>query len=167
MPLRTRLSHRPRWHVCWVPSAGYVHSAGFYVEILSCLPLDVIQAGSGWEPGVRALKFLRLYVVKVSLGRLQSGSESPSVINFIVLVRLVLIWLLLPNIFCVVRILLIRFGDDDDEWKNRERNLDPTINHPASHWPWAGSTAALGVLGCSLSCAFARHALPRPGLPPR
>ena len=39
----------------------------------------------------------------------------------------------------MVRILLIRDGDGDDEWKNRERNLDPTLNHSSLylrslHW---------------------------------
>lgn len=117
----------------------YLVSLDFGYDLLSCLPLDLVQLGLGWSPALRLNKLARLWTMRGYLRRLQDTSESPSTINYIVITRLILIWLLLPNLFTVLRILLIREGADDDEWKFRERNLDPTQNHTSLylrslHW---------------------------------
>ena len=83
----------------------YGCSADFFFDLVAALPLDFFQLGVGWHPALRLNKYLRLYSLKSYLRRLLSTSENPTVINYIVLLRLVLIWLLLPNIFCVFRIL--------------------------------------------------------------
>jgi len=104
----------------------YLLSSGFVFDLLAALPLDLLQLSVGWTPALRANKYLRLWAMRAYLRRLLETSENPTVINYITLARLILIWLLLPNIFCVIRILLIRDGDSDDIWKNRPRNLDAT-----------------------------------------
>ena len=83
----------------------YGCSADFFFDCAAALPLDLLQLSVGWHPALRLNKYLRLYSLKSYLRRLLATSESPTVINYIVLLRLVLIWLLLPNIFCVFRIL--------------------------------------------------------------
>ena len=83
----------------------YMFSTAFVFDVLAFLPLDLLQLSIGYQPALRVNKLLRLWCVKDYIRRLQLTSANPTFINYVVLIRLILIWLLLPNLFCVVRIL--------------------------------------------------------------
>lgn len=77
-------------------------------ELLGCLPLDVFQAATGWHPGFRANKLLRVVTVRASLNALQASTTRPRLINSLHVVKLVLLWLIMPHIAATGRLLLAR-----------------------------------------------------------
>lgn len=127
----------------------YLYSFDFMLSSFASVPWDVLQVIIGWAPWLRVTKFLRALMLRNYLNRLMTLTENPTVINYIALLRLILTWLLLPNIFCMFRILLIKEGgagaSANDEWKNRERNMPslldssdetphPTLYLRSLHW---------------------------------
>lgn len=83
----------------------YALSPAFAFDLLGCLPTDLFQLASGsWQPAWRLNRFARLWSLRGHLRRLQDDSDNPTFINYIVISRLILIWLLLPNLFTVIRI---------------------------------------------------------------
>jgi CRP-like cAMP-binding protein len=110
----------------------YLRSWAFAFDVIGVLPLDLIQAGIGWYPLVRVNRLVRLSFLRRGLTKLQTMSINPTTVNVYSFIRLLFIWLLLPHFFAVVRILLVRIGDDDP-WKNRDRNMDLTAT-PATNY---------------------------------
>jgi hypothetical protein len=119
--------------------ARYFRSADFFIDVLSVIPTDLIQAGIGWNPVVRINRLLRLVAISKALSRLRSQSINPTHINMLSVAKILLIWLLLPHYFTVIRISLLRVGTGNDPWKNKARNLDPLQPHTTTylrnlHW---------------------------------
>ena len=80
----------------------------FYSDLLACLPLDIIQASTGWTPLARANKFLRLWSLVHHTGILADATNNPRGRNFLRIVRLVVVWVVVPHLLACMRILIAR-----------------------------------------------------------
>ena len=100
----------------------YLTSAKFVFDAAACLPLDLLQPLTGWEPRLRLNKYLRIWSLIAHFSQLMGSVESPKASKYIALVRLVLVWLLMPNVFATMRLVLVRDGDADDQC------VDPSVS---------------------------------------
>ena len=96
----------------------YTHSVQGILEIIACIPVDIIQAGIGHTPFVRVNKLLRLYSIPAQLRLLQQTSVTPRVIELVTVVRMGLLWLVITHSCACARILFAAdAGYGADEWQ--------------------------------------------------
>ena len=87
-------------------SKRYLKSKQGWSDIMACIPLDVIQAATGWHPIWRVNKLFRIWSLSTHTYALQISTTKPFWMNLITLTRLVLTWLLIPHLACCCRILI-------------------------------------------------------------
>ena len=71
----------------------HITSATFVFDAIACLPLDMLQVATGWEPLLRANKYLRIWSLVKHLSQLMALVESPKASKYLAVARLILIWL--------------------------------------------------------------------------
>ena len=74
----------------------------------SCVPLDLIQVSTGWNPLVRINKLMRLWSLAWHTQHLANVSTNLHVRNRMRVARLIIMWVLTPHLFACFRILLTR-----------------------------------------------------------
>lgn len=67
-----------------------------------------VNASQGWSPVSRVNKLVRLYSLVHHMRILQGSSHQPLVINIFKILRLVMLWLLLPHLFACLRIIMLK-----------------------------------------------------------
>jgi hypothetical protein len=122
----------------------YLRSALFVADAVACMPLDFLQAATGWQPWWRVNKLLRLPVLFVHLARLEARIARQMLVRLIQVNRLILMWFLMVHLAACLRILLSAADDTDDYWWARDASAPWKVAREAMEGPV--STVYLGAL---------------------
>jgi CRP-like cAMP-binding protein len=92
----------------------------FYSDVVACLPLDLVQAATGWTPLCRVNKLLRLWTLAHHTQLIADSSTNLRMRNLLRIGRLIVVWLVTPHMLACIRLLLSRiqvYAFEEGYWK--------------------------------------------------